>query len=207
MTETTALLPCPFCGGDAEIERIGDARRSTIYRCTYCGCSLETGEEWGHGRRWNERSTPPALPAAPVAEGWRPMGSAPKDRTNIIVAVRSGRAPRPVLLGVVAAQRGVLDAEGITDEKARTILLATFNRMWEDSERDQPDEWFLFDIDFQEILDGAAAGARRVRTWIVPADSRGSWWLTAKGRDLFDTILYASLKAWHAEPGQRTRHG
>lgn len=109
--------------------------------------------------------------------------------------------------GVVAAQRGVLDAEGITDEKARTILLATFNRMWEDSERDQPDEWFLFDIDFQEILDGAAAGARRVRTWIVPADSRGSWWLTAKGRDLFDTILYASLKAWHAEPGQRTRHG
>ncbi|MFP5514852.1 MAG: hypothetical protein ACLGJC_17420 [Alphaproteobacteria bacterium] len=126
---------------------------------------------------------------------------------DIIVAVRSGRAPRPVLLGVVAAQRGVLDAEGITDEKARTILLATFNRMWEDSERDQPDEWFLFDIDFQEILDGAAAGARRVRTWIVPADSRGSWWLTAKGRDLFDTILYASLKAWHAEPGQRTRHG
>lgn len=48
------LLPCPFCGSGAEIERYGDRRRSTIYRCTSCSCSLETGEEWGHGRQWNE---------------------------------------------------------------------------------------------------------------------------------------------------------
>ena len=50
------LLPCPFCGSKAEIERYGDSRKSTIYSCTNCGCSLETGEEWGHGRRWNERA-------------------------------------------------------------------------------------------------------------------------------------------------------
>jgi Lar family restriction alleviation protein len=50
------LLPCPFCGGEAEIERVGDHHRSTIYTCTECGASLETGEEWGHGRRWNERA-------------------------------------------------------------------------------------------------------------------------------------------------------
>jgi len=50
------LLPCPFCGSEAEIERYGDRRRSTIYQCTSCSCSLETGEEWGHGRQWNERA-------------------------------------------------------------------------------------------------------------------------------------------------------
>jgi hypothetical protein len=49
------LLPCPFCGGEAEIERYGTHRYSTKYQCTECGCELETGEEWDHGKRWNER--------------------------------------------------------------------------------------------------------------------------------------------------------
>lgn len=49
------LLPCPFCGGEAEIERLGTSRSSTIYTCTDCGCSLETGEEWNHGSGWNQR--------------------------------------------------------------------------------------------------------------------------------------------------------
>lgn len=53
------LLPCPFCGGEAEIERYGTSRVSTIYICTFCGCSLETGEEWGHGRQWNKRAEIP----------------------------------------------------------------------------------------------------------------------------------------------------
>lgn len=57
------LLPCPFCGSEAEIERYGDRRQSTIYQCTSCSCRLETGEEWGHGRQWNERAVlPDALP-------------------------------------------------------------------------------------------------------------------------------------------------
>lgn len=51
------LDPCPFCGGEAEIERLGDHRRSTIYACCNCGCRLETGEEWGHGADWNKRAT------------------------------------------------------------------------------------------------------------------------------------------------------
>lgn len=50
------LLPCPFCGSEAEIERYGDHRQSTIYACTMCGCRLETGEEWGHGENWNRRA-------------------------------------------------------------------------------------------------------------------------------------------------------
>lgn len=59
---TEGLKPCPFCGGEAEIERYGTPRQSTIYTCTDCGCSLETGEEWDHGRWWNARPSPPASP-------------------------------------------------------------------------------------------------------------------------------------------------
>jgi hypothetical protein len=58
--EAAALKPCPFCGHEAEIERYGDRGRSTIYQCTFCSCNLETGEEWGHGRVWNERASPAA---------------------------------------------------------------------------------------------------------------------------------------------------
>lgn len=52
-----ALKPCPFCGGDAELERAGDRRQSTIYACLHCSCRLETGEEWGYGADWNTRAT------------------------------------------------------------------------------------------------------------------------------------------------------
>ncbi|QIG75674.1 hypothetical protein EVC20_103 [Rhizobium phage RHph_Y2_17_1] len=50
------LDPCPFCGDSASIERLGDRRQSTIYRCDNCACSLETGEEWEHGKDWNKRA-------------------------------------------------------------------------------------------------------------------------------------------------------
>ena len=50
------LKPCPFCGGVAYIEQTGNRRQSTIYECESCGCRLETGEEFSHGKRWNERS-------------------------------------------------------------------------------------------------------------------------------------------------------
>lgn len=51
------LLPCPFCGHEAEIERYGDIRQSTIYSCTCCGCRLETNETYDHGSQWNVRET------------------------------------------------------------------------------------------------------------------------------------------------------
>ena len=48
------LLHCPFCeNDDAVIERMGTPRQSTQYACENCGCHLETGEEWAHGRQWN----------------------------------------------------------------------------------------------------------------------------------------------------------
>ena len=49
------LLPCPFCGGKAVIERYGTRKFSTIYECEDCGCTLETGEWFNHGKAWNTR--------------------------------------------------------------------------------------------------------------------------------------------------------
>ena len=56
-TLAARLLPCPFCGCEAEIERFGNRRQSTLYQCKGCSCSLETGEEWGHGSDWNTRAS------------------------------------------------------------------------------------------------------------------------------------------------------
>jgi hypothetical protein len=56
---TEDLKPCPFCNGEASIERYGDRRQSTIYACDVCGCRLETGEEWNHGAAWNRRPASP----------------------------------------------------------------------------------------------------------------------------------------------------
>lgn len=58
---TQELKPCPFCGSEAEIDRVGNRLQSTIYVCTSCSCSLETGEEWGHGTAWNTRKPDPAV--------------------------------------------------------------------------------------------------------------------------------------------------
>ncbi len=55
------LLPCPFCGGGAEFERMGTARQSCIVACQECGCRLETGEVSQCGQRWNTRSPPREL--------------------------------------------------------------------------------------------------------------------------------------------------
>ena len=55
------LAACPFCGGAATIERFGNTRVSTQYHCDDCGCFLETGEEFHHGRAWNRRHREDAL--------------------------------------------------------------------------------------------------------------------------------------------------
>lgn len=53
------LLPCPFCGGEAEIRRYGDTRKSTIVGCVDCHCEIEGPETFNHGTQWNTRHTTP----------------------------------------------------------------------------------------------------------------------------------------------------
>lgn len=54
--DKNGLKPCPFCGGKAIIERYGGKKTSTLYCCLDCACSLETGETFNHGNRWNTRA-------------------------------------------------------------------------------------------------------------------------------------------------------
>lgn len=61
------LLPCPFCGGEAEFERMGTPRQSCIVACTDCGGRLETSEEGAAcGSQWNDRHVPDGWQVVPV---------------------------------------------------------------------------------------------------------------------------------------------
>lgn len=104
MTEAIPLKPCPFCGSAAQIEQVGDHTRSTIYACDECGCRLETGEEWGHGRRWNNRATPLGFalvhtdwsPPEAVAAWWRckNAGGSDDDAYRALVAAATVKEPQ-----------------------------------------------------------------------------------------------------------------
>ena len=58
MSNDTELKPCPFCGGEAHIERLGDKRVSCIVMCEDCGGALESSETFNQGAQWNTRPTP-----------------------------------------------------------------------------------------------------------------------------------------------------
>jgi predicted RNA-binding Zn-ribbon protein involved in translation (DUF1610 family) len=69
------LSACPFCGGEAEIERKGTARASMIVACTDCGARVESGDVYGltHPERyaWNRRAQAPTPEAGGFVEaGW-----------------------------------------------------------------------------------------------------------------------------------------
>jgi Lar family restriction alleviation protein len=122
---TVDLLPCPFCGREAEIERIGDARRSTIYACTNCGCSLETGEEWDHGNDWNRRADPAPSNQQPSG-GKRHETGDDMNRKAQEAAAMSDRVERVAV--ALCRSIGGEDPYGMT--------LAPYQKSWQDP------EWF-----------------------------------------------------------------
>ncbi len=55
------LLPCPFCGDEAEYVRRGTSRQSCIVACTNCGAKHESSDQdWYNGKSWNHRVAPEA---------------------------------------------------------------------------------------------------------------------------------------------------
>ncbi len=77
MTDKNAeLLPCPFCGGKAEVERYGSQRQSMIVSCEDCGSRMESGDAHGltlpENYAWNRRAiaTAPQDDCVRVPDGW-----------------------------------------------------------------------------------------------------------------------------------------
>lgn len=70
------LKPCPFCGGSASFERLGNNRQSTIVSCGSCGARFEDGSTFNHEAGWNTRvsETPVAGEYADLIERLRDKG-------------------------------------------------------------------------------------------------------------------------------------
>ena len=56
--DTDELLPCPFCGGEAEINHINHCYEwFWEARCPDCGCGTDgCDEEWRAKEMWNRRA-------------------------------------------------------------------------------------------------------------------------------------------------------
>lgn len=68
-----ALLPCPFCGGEAEYERVGTPKVSCIVVCTQCGARHESSDQdWYNGKAWNQRAALAVSHPAPEVATPRP---------------------------------------------------------------------------------------------------------------------------------------
>lgn len=74
------LLPCPFCGGEAEFERTGTRGHSCIVQCTSCGALRESSDEYERsGSSWNDR----AALAQPVPAADVPLQVQGSDHDNL----------------------------------------------------------------------------------------------------------------------------
>jgi hypothetical protein len=104
---TNDLLPCPFCGGGAEISQIGnEATRSRGYevKCTAWGCAtkkramvirhtLEDARGWAVGA-WNKRA-PASSPTDVGGESWHQRLTRLVQAKNYAAALALLRAPAP----------------------------------------------------------------------------------------------------------------
>lgn len=119
------LKPCPFCGGEAEIERMGTNRQSCIIACTECGCRHEGPDEYDRcGYQWNLRATDQAHAAKTKAEEAELAAAQELDEVRAQLAAIGRLCPthfddREQLLGAIARiLRGQLPA---TDETEATL--------------------------------------------------------------------------------------
>jgi Lar family restriction alleviation protein len=85
--ERAELLPCPFCGEEAEISEytaLGAGITTCTVTCVECGAATDIflAEEKGQAiAAWNRR----AALSAPQESGWQAIDTAPKDGTEIDV--------------------------------------------------------------------------------------------------------------------------
>jgi len=66
-TDKQELLPCPFCGEEAEVERLGTSRASMVVVCSSCGAKVECGATCLSNSIWNTRQLPDQ---ASAGDGW-----------------------------------------------------------------------------------------------------------------------------------------
>lgn len=72
----SALLPCPFCGGEAEIEQSISGTVWTVWcphKACYADAEVRGDTEPAAIAAWNRR-----------AEGWMPIETAPRDKPIIV---------------------------------------------------------------------------------------------------------------------------
>lgn len=95
--DTDALLPCPFCGGDAEIIHIEDGENEggSCVCCAVCQASgnVEFGRKENFVSNWNRR----ARSSAPVVEMFNPAEGSPATRLQMgmIIADRDAERDYP----------------------------------------------------------------------------------------------------------------
>ena len=77
--DMSTLLPCPFCGGAATIEREGTRRQSCVVTCDSCNTTHESSDEGPRsGESWNRR--------AGQAAAWIPCSERmPPDGCEVLV--------------------------------------------------------------------------------------------------------------------------
>lgn len=57
-SDLNLLLCCPFCGGSAEVRRMGTHRVSMIISCSECGANVECNATGLEQSQWNNRHNP-----------------------------------------------------------------------------------------------------------------------------------------------------
>lgn len=130
ITESTCqLAPCPFCGGEAEVEAYGTHLRSHNIRCTQCMCSFETGEVGDfRGRMWNQRHNPAVDKIKTIiAELKTTMAhNASYDGCNPTLAINNtAMGALELCLRIVGGK--MTDYSKLTDEEINALVVNTFD--------------------------------------------------------------------------------